>query len=178
MKILKFWVRQCLYIELKKGIVKFVAFICANDRRESEYSLLIRATPIAVVRAATFVREFSVITSSRGAIFLPVRDSKMDGTSFQGAMRLKIFTGYVGSIVKRYKGRRGDEVRRRTQVGRDEGQKQRATDGVECRVSVQTHLTLPFPALRTLGPFFRAYTSTSLSRIFRLAPVCNLPYAG
>lgn len=78
----------------------------------------------------------------------------------------KIFTGYVASIVKRYKGREGDKVRRRTQVERDEG-RNKDGDGrtVECRVSVQTYLTLPLlfvsVALLTLGPFSRAYISMS-----------------
>lgn len=122
------------------------------------------------------LHEFSMITSSLSHTDLPsrastLRNSKMNGTSFQarwGRVKNLYRPRYVASIVKRYKGRGGDEVRRHaSRVERDEG-RNKDGDGrtVECRVSVQTHLTLPFlfvsVALLTLGPFSRAYTSMSL----------------
>lgn len=121
--------------------------------------------PLHVVHAVTFARVFRdyfLLVAYRSSFLYERRCAAWKWMVLhfrRDEAGPKIFTGYVASIVKRYKGRREDEVRRRTQVARDED---RDKDGDEwSSVVCLLKRTWPSPfclsassALLTLIPFF------------------------
>jgi len=90
-----------------------------------------------------------------------IRNSKMDDTSFQ-AWWSRAKNLYVTSIVKRYKGRRGEKVRRLTQVERDEG---RNKDSERSSVARLFKRTWPSPFCLSVSPFSPSFLF--FSRVYK-----------